>query len=306
MQIGEVIDNKTLCRLYGVASMGGIRVNRDRNLIVLVSNPAATTAFRNRQDGDTVQFVGRGSKGPQELSRQNATLAKSRANGARIFYFESAGKGRFAYRGEFQLTGEPSREAQLDAIGRDRFVWVFPLSRVAAEGWPSPTNIASAPYLPADTYALIKGPLSDAQRKVVDRCLNELRGHAIPVVSQIDVDVARYEAALVRWHDQVMAVARSTVRSRIRELRSEAKAKKRPFGFAVDEVAVLDHYGERELEQVLGIVGLSDTFASLMEDARCSCPQPDPPVIAGDEPPLDLPRPTKTGRVSGEKLFDIT
>lgn len=32
----DAVDNQTLCDAFGVATMGGIRVNKSRNLIVLI------------------------------------------------------------------------------------------------------------------------------------------------------------------------------------------------------------------------------------------------------------------------------
>jgi hypothetical protein len=32
--VSGVVDNRTICDLFGVANMGGIRVNKSRNLIV--------------------------------------------------------------------------------------------------------------------------------------------------------------------------------------------------------------------------------------------------------------------------------
>ena len=44
--IKDVVDNRTICDLFGVANMGGIRVNKSRNLIVLISNNTDLT-YRN-------------------------------------------------------------------------------------------------------------------------------------------------------------------------------------------------------------------------------------------------------------------
>jgi hypothetical protein len=38
MDIGAIIDNRTICDVFGVASMGGIRVCKVRSHIVLISN----------------------------------------------------------------------------------------------------------------------------------------------------------------------------------------------------------------------------------------------------------------------------
>jgi hypothetical protein len=289
MTIDETFDNKTVCAVFGVANMGGIRVNRARNHIVLISNPGATNAYRNRRDGNAFDFVGRGSVGSQKLSRQNATLAKSKVSGTRLYYFEVTSKGRYAYRGEVELAGEPYIDTQRDAGEQDRLVWIFPLT-LKKEQVQSPQATAVKPYLRAGVYATINAPLNPDQRAVVDRCLDEMRANGISLVSQCDVDVVRYETTMARWYEKVLDLARSRVRKIIRELRTQAKARNAVFGFAPDEVAVPAGCSEQQLQAVLDIVGRADEFGALMEEARNRCPMPEPPNLTTIEPEVQLNR----------------
>jgi 5-methylcytosine-specific restriction protein A len=74
VRIGETIDNRTLCDVFGVANMGGIRVSKARSHIVLISNNTDPT-YRNEWQDGTLHFVGMGSVGPQKLDREVQTGA---------------------------------------------------------------------------------------------------------------------------------------------------------------------------------------------------------------------------------------
>jgi hypothetical protein len=295
MKIDETFDNKTICAVFGVANMGGIRVNRAQNIIVLISNPTAAVAYRNKQVGDVFHFVGRGADGAQKLSRQNATLAKSKLNGSQLHYFEVIEKGRYTYRGQVELASEPYLDTQPDEAGNDRFAWIFPLVMKSRAKSVLPKTVGT-PYLPAEVYATISSPLNPNQRVVVDRCLAEMRAFGVGLISQVDVDVARYERAMTRWCDDVLSSARSRVRAIVRELEKRAKTKNVVFGFARDEVAVPDGCSEQELQAVLDTVGRGDEFVALMEEARSSCPMPAPPDIDRHETVFEFVRPEKTKR----------
>src|SRR3954453_1583913 len=121
---GDVINNRTICDIFGVANTGGIRVNWARNLIVLISNNIGLL-YRNDWKDDVLHFVGRGSIGPQKLDRQNLTLAKSKQNGAAVYLFEVFEKGHYRFSGEVELTGEPYLSDQIDSQNESRFVWIF-------------------------------------------------------------------------------------------------------------------------------------------------------------------------------------
>jgi 5-methylcytosine-specific restriction protein A len=94
LKLGITIDNRTVCDVFGVANMGGIRVNKSRNQIVLISNNVEAT-YRNEWRGDVLHFVGMGSIGPQKLDRQNRTLANSKRNGMAVHLFEVFEKAKY-------------------------------------------------------------------------------------------------------------------------------------------------------------------------------------------------------------------
>jgi 5-methylcytosine-specific restriction protein A len=104
--------------------MGGIRVCKARDHIVLISNNTDPT-YRNEWQDGTLHFVGMGSTGPQKLDRPNRTLASSKKNGMTVHLFELFEKSRYVYAGEVELVGEPYMSDQADARADDRFGWII-------------------------------------------------------------------------------------------------------------------------------------------------------------------------------------
>jgi 5-methylcytosine-specific restriction enzyme A len=96
LEPSDTIDNPTLCDMFGVANMGGIRINNRRTLIVLVSNNTDPT-YRNEWRDGILHFVGMGSVGPQRLGHQNKTLADSTKRNYGVHLFEVRRKGQYTY-----------------------------------------------------------------------------------------------------------------------------------------------------------------------------------------------------------------
>jgi 5-methylcytosine-specific restriction protein A len=155
IDIGDILNNRTVCDIFGVANMGGIRVNKSRNLIVLISNNVEAT-YLNVWRGNVLHFVGIGTVGPQKLDRQNKTLANANRNGTALHLFEVSEKGRYVYVGQVERADEPYRSDQRDSRYDERFVWVFPLRR-------KPDTTASEVHLTPAPECLVNG-LSSARR----------------------------------------------------------------------------------------------------------------------------------------------
>lgn len=151
------------------------------------------------------------------------------------------------------MSGEPIRESQQDANGAERFVWVFPLKQVTGKAARSSSEDTA--YLSAGVYAIVREPESPAQREAVDQRLDQVRSLGVDVVSQRDIENARYEYKLGQWHEQAMAEARRVVRTRIRELKIDAKCQHKAFAFAPDEIDVRADSGEDDLRIVLDMIG---------------------------------------------------
>jgi hypothetical protein len=309
MIAGDIIDNHTICDEYGVANMGGIRVNKARNIIVLISNNTDST-YRNERRGDVLHFVGMGSKGPQKLDRQNKTLANAKKAGTRIHLFEVFEKSRYVYAGKVELAGEPYMSDQRDARGEERFVWIFPIRCIVtvAPGEDGPSR-----HLPYGAYAVIGSGLKGDQVKLVNDALDRLRLAGIDVLDQRDVDLKRYEKALGRWHQAVLDQARSGIKELIAKRKRLAKAENRKFGLVDDELKINSASTEQELREALRFLDRDDPveMENFFEEARRMVPMPDPPkplLDATEDSPMqvaDADRP-KAERIDSARFRDLT
>lgn len=286
LNVGDTIENRTICDLFGVANMGGMRVNRARSTILLISNNTDPT-YTNAWQGGVLHFVGMGSVGPQKLDRQNRTLAESKRRGWEVHLFEVFEKGRYVYAGQVELAGEPYRSDQPDTSGADRYVWIFPVTKKATQsvqGQPSPVaadTLESRPvdHLPHGAYATIGVGLSEDQVKLVNEALDRLKEAGVSVLDQRDVDLQRYEAARERWWKAVLDKARSKLKEMIAKRKLQAKDENRGFGFTDDELQLNSASTELELRQVFTILESDEPaeIEQLFEDARQAVPMPEVP-----------------------------
>ena len=281
LNIGDVIDNRTICDLFGVANTGGIRVNKRRSHIVLISNHTDPT-YRNEWRGETLHFVGRGSIGSQMLVRQNKTLANATRRGYALHLFEVFERSRYVYAGKVEPACDPYLSDQPDAQAKDRFVWIFPLRKKRVESAPGQLPLALAPtadYLPYGAYAVIHADLTDEQRVTVDAVLDKLKDADVPVFDQRDRDRRRYERALADWHAAVLDRVRAKVKGLIASRRRAAQAGGREFALVDDELRVNSASTEAELRAALSLLDFDDPTSQeeIFEEARRSVPLPDPP-----------------------------
>jgi hypothetical protein len=287
MFVGETIDNKTLCDVFGVANMGGIRVCKERNHIVLISNNTDPT-FRNEWRDGTLHFVGMGSTGPQKLNRQNRTLAKSKRNGWTVHLFEVFEKGRYVYAGEVELAGDPYLSDQPDARAEARFVWIFPLRRkttieVAVSALPE-TETELPDHLPFGAYAIIAAGLTAEHTAAVNRAIDGLRAAGVKVTDQRDVDERRYEKALARWHENVLDHVRAEVKRLIAKKKRLVEAEGRKFKIVDDELRINSASDEQELRAALMLLDRSEPAAmqEVFDQAMSAVPMPEAPKSLQD------------------------
>ncbi|NLS69348.1 hypothetical protein E3H11_10535 [Bradyrhizobium brasilense] len=308
IQLGEIIDNRTLCDLFGVANIGGIRVNNGRGHIVLVSNNAHAT-YRNEWRNEELHFVGMGSVGPQSLSRQNRTLAGAAGRGYKIHLFEVFEAGQYVYAGEVELCGEPYLASQSDARADARSVWIFPLRKKRkAEGVTAHALDVPADYLPHGAYAVIRSVLTDDQRALVDHALDALREAGVSVCDQRDVDCQRYQRSLAQWHEGVLGRVRHKIKELIVGRRRVAKSNGKEFLLIDDELRINSASTETELRAALALLGYDDPALQeeLFEDARCFMPMPDPPGHLTRAAQPELNRPKRSAGVDPSSLVDFT
>jgi 5-methylcytosine-specific restriction protein A len=76
----------------------------------------------------STHYTGMGPTGDQSLTyAQNRTLAESKKTGMPVHLLEAHELQRYTYAGEVELIGEPYQEDQLDDLGQNRKVWMFPI-----------------------------------------------------------------------------------------------------------------------------------------------------------------------------------
>lgn len=127
---GNVIDNTQLTDIFKCSPQGGMRRSLQTNTLVLVSDHVKGI-YEDRWVGDTLHYTGMGLEGDQRIdATQNKTLAESSANGVGVFLFEVFETGKYVFKGEIQLAGNPYMEDQPDRNNVTRKVWVFPLKLV--------------------------------------------------------------------------------------------------------------------------------------------------------------------------------
>lgn len=305
LKITDIVNNQTICDLFGVANTGGIRVNRNRNLIVLISNNT-DPAYKNEWRDDLLHFVG-GGPGNQMLTRQNRTLANSTKNNAVLHLFEVFQEKQYVYAGLVQLAAEPYEAEQIEKSGERRTVWVFPLKKRADE----PVTETKPPvqvYLPYGAYAVISDNLTDEQRDLVHVKLDELKAAGVPVIDKREVFEERYGKKLGKWSEAALAKMQSLVKARIAELKKQLKASGKSFDFEPDEIAIDAYSDERRILEVLDCIGIPDEFDVLKAKAFDSVEMPSAhQLIETSEEAISLMKPiNRRLKYDPQKFKDVT
>lgn len=305
---GDVLDNRTICDVFGVANMGGIRVNKSRNLIVLISNNTDPT-YRNEWKEEVLHFAGTGSIGPQKLDRQNRTLANSKRNEMAVHLFEVFEKSKYVYAGGVELADEPYVSDQRDIDGDGRFVWIFPLRRKMTDPpmAAAQTQPRSRKHLPHGTYAVIDADLTDAQTELVHAALDRLKDAGVSIVDQRDIDLARYEKACAAWHERVLDRVRAIVRALIAKRKKTAKERNQEFRLIDDELKISNASNETELRAALVFLDRDDTTSAnqIFDEAMSRETMPEPPEwlkTSSDPTDIFIVRPSAIDRT---KLKDF-
>jgi 5-methylcytosine-specific restriction enzyme A len=135
---GQVLTNNEVRAVFKCSGVGSMRRSRGTDSLVLITGELAGP-YRDRWEGDQFHFTGRGLKGDQQVTDlQNKTLAESNTNGVAVFLFDNPTGDRFVFKGRVELAGEPYVERQPDEDGKDRQVWVFPLTVVKSAAGTQP------------------------------------------------------------------------------------------------------------------------------------------------------------------------
>lgn len=127
LEPGATFSNEQLTAWFRCSPQGGMRRSKETNTLVIVSNHVKSV-YDDRWISDVLHYTGMGQEGDQSLSfAQNKTLHESSSNGVAVHLFEVFTPKVYTYIGEVKLSGIAYSEKQLDALGRSRLVWIFPL-----------------------------------------------------------------------------------------------------------------------------------------------------------------------------------
>jgi len=123
----KVYSGNEIVTLFGVSYMGGMRRSVKNNILVLTALHG-NALYDDQWNGSIFNYTGMGKSGDQSINfMQNITLAESRANGTRVFLFESYRKNEYYFDGEVELASDPFYEHEIGDDGIDRIVIKFPL-----------------------------------------------------------------------------------------------------------------------------------------------------------------------------------
>ena len=133
LQQGAELNNEELCSLFGCSPQGGMRRSLKNEALVLISN-RVESLYQDRFVDDVIHYTGMGQVGDQDInSAQNRTLNESKANGVSVYLFEVLETRKYTFTGEVELVSPPYQEVQEDVEGKDRKVWMFPLTFVEGQ-----------------------------------------------------------------------------------------------------------------------------------------------------------------------------
>lgn len=127
LQLGEIITNDKLRKVFQCGNMGGMRRSLKTNTLVLISDHTKEL-YEDKWIGDVLHYTGMGRKGDQDINAsQNKTLKESNANGVDVHLFEVFQSNNYIYMGQVELVEKPYQEKQKDEDGLLRNVWIFPV-----------------------------------------------------------------------------------------------------------------------------------------------------------------------------------
>lgn len=150
---------------------------------------------------------------------------------------------------------------------------------------------ASVPCRPrVGPASLQSGRLELCHRRIRKTSLARRTRIALEVIDQRDVDERRYNDAVSKWHDQVVAHMRRAAVMVIERVRQGAERGGRTWAMKPDEVSLDPGCDETRIRDVLSIVGCDDEFDRIRDDALRAVEMPDGPgdtAAAGPMSPAD-------------------
>ena len=139
LEIGQIIKNSDIVAIFKCGNMGGMRLSKTTNTLVIVSD-YTKGIYHDKWIGGVLHYTGMGKTGDQDISwAQNATLAACGRNDVDIHLFEVINAGEYVYCGRIELVDKPYIDIQPGEDGIDRKVWMFPIRPVPDNDVEKPT-----------------------------------------------------------------------------------------------------------------------------------------------------------------------
>lgn len=131
-QIGQILTNDEICKLFQVGNSGGMRRSLPNNSLILITDPFKAIYEDKWIDG-VLHYTGMGRTGDQAFISQNKTLNMAKQLEINVYLFEARKPQKYTFLGPVELCGEAYHSKQLDDTGTLRTVLVFPLKVIAGE-----------------------------------------------------------------------------------------------------------------------------------------------------------------------------
>jgi len=136
IQPGTELSSKELNAIFGGQEQGGMRFSRTTNSLLLITDKkklSGTSIYGDEWIDGQLHYRGTGQRGDQSLDfAGNKRLVHANHDGTDVHLVERSTKGRYRCLGRVELAGDAYRRNEVDADGRMRLVWVFPLRVVDA------------------------------------------------------------------------------------------------------------------------------------------------------------------------------
>ena len=175
---GAEFTEDEVCERFGVEKRGGVRVNHESRIIVLVDGTDAAARGGNAGRGEHLEFSG-GVGAQGAMSPDDTALANSRAEGYDVLYFAKK-RGRLRFEGLVECTShappDGARRGQktsfrLGPIGDELDGWTPP-----RDSGPGRTGTAEGMPPLARKLEARRGPARLFPRKVTPESLDKILG----------------------------------------------------------------------------------------------------------------------------------
>jgi hypothetical protein len=140
-----------LKRIFRGQEEEGMRYSRATNSLLLVTDQnrlSGTSIYGDEWVEGILHYRGTGQRGDQNIDfAGNKRLMHAAEDETGVHLVERSGKGHYRYLGRVHLAYDPYRRNELDADGKMRLVWVFPLKLLdpAAEAAVAASSAAQGP-----------------------------------------------------------------------------------------------------------------------------------------------------------------